>query len=62
MRRDLGKVEVLVDPVDQAVRVNLEHDPDSHGDQLAGMSGGVQDVLLDESADGSAEQPTIENP
>src|SRR5271166_5584247 len=52
-RRDLGGVEVLVDPVDQAVCAHPDHDADPHGDRLPGMAGGVQDVLLDEATDRS---------
>jgi hypothetical protein len=50
---NLGGVEVLVDPVDQSVCAHPDHDANTHGDRLAGMAGGVQDVLLDEAADRS---------
>src|SRR6516165_1521271 len=50
---DPGRVAVFVDPVDQAVNAHLDHDADPQRDRLAGMAGGVQDVLLNEAAGGS---------
>ncbi len=50
-RRNFGGVEILVDAVDQTVGAHPDHDANAHGDRLAGMTGGVQDVLLDKAAD-----------
>src|SRR6185437_5275264 len=57
-RREIGRVEVLVDAIDQVVGIHGDHDADPQRDQSAVRSGGMQDVLLDEAA---GKQPTVQH-